>query len=93
MRRVLLREWLNCEGLNYILLLWGMMQKEVKKLHKDDFDIDSWQYQLLERYEDNNLSTFTTVELRELLRFVAATGLFSGHMRMSMGRQGMTSLK
>ena len=70
-----------------------MMQKEVKKLHKDDFDIDTWQYQLLERHEDNNLSTYTTVELREILRFVAATGLFAGYMRMSMERQGMTSLK
>lgn len=73
-----------------MLLLWAMMQKEVKKLHKDDFEIDSWQYQLLERHEDNNLSTYTTVELRELLRFVAATGLISGHTRVSIGRQGMT---
>lgn len=36
---------------------------EVEKLNKD-----SWQFQLLERHEANNLNSYTVAELRQLLR-------------------------
>jgi len=42
---------------------------EVEKLNKENFEVDSWQFQLLERHEANNLNSYTVAELRQLLRF------------------------
>lgn len=38
------------------------------KLNKENFGVDSWQFQLLERHEANNLNSYTVAELRQLLR-------------------------
>jgi len=43
----------------------------VEKLNKENFGVDSWQFQLLERHEANNLDSYTVAELRQLLRFDA----------------------
>lgn len=48
----------------------GISQEAVVKLSKENFDADSWQFQLLERHESNNLNSYTVAELRQLLRFV-----------------------
>lgn len=44
-------------------------QEEVQKLKKENFEADSWQFQLLERHESNDLNSYTVAELRQLLRF------------------------
>ncbi|XP_073394864.1 DNA-(apurinic or apyrimidinic site) endonuclease, chloroplastic isoform X2 [Physcomitrium patens] len=43
-------------------------EEAVVKLSKENFDADSWQFQLLERHESNNLNSYTVAELRQLLR-------------------------
>lgn len=41
----------------------------MEKLNKENFEVDSWQFKLLERHEANNLNSYTVAELRQLLRF------------------------
>ncbi|KAG0597474.1 hypothetical protein M758_UG342000 [Ceratodon purpureus] len=44
-------------------------EEEVHKLNKESLEVESWQFQLLERHESNDLDSYTVAELRQLLRF------------------------
>ena len=51
-------------------IMWSQAsQEDIQKLKKEDFDVDSWQFQLLERHESNDLNSYTVAELRQLMRF------------------------
>jgi hypothetical protein len=43
-------------------------EEGVQELSKGNFEVGSWQFQVLERHESNDLNSYTVAELRQLLR-------------------------
>jgi len=83
---VFVKPWVwNSEKVHGMIRGWNMLWLqsslgEVEKLNKENFEDGSWQFQLLERHEANNLNSYTVAELRQLLRFDIYIYFYFGYL-------------